>query len=225
VTVAPAALFDVEGLRGRSAPTLGVPALSVARVVLGSTQAIGDVDVVAIGRDGLEVRRRRGGGGAVLLRPGDCWVELWLPTAPATVARHDVRADAYRVGTWWQRALSAFGVAADLHRGAVRSPAEGAVACFAGLGPGELSVAGRKLLGLSQWRAREGTLVSSVLAVRPPALLAAYLAEPSAVPRLDSATCLEELDGIPGAPDLAASFGEIAATELDRLDLDDRPFH
>jgi hypothetical protein len=37
------------------------------------------------------------------------------------------------------------------------------VACFAGRGPGEIFVDGRKVVGVSQWRVREGAFVSTVL--------------------------------------------------------------
>ena len=159
-------------------------------MVLGSTQRAEDLEPRALARDGVAVRRRRGGGGAVLLRPEDCWVELWLP-ATSPLERGDVRSTAYRVGEWWEVALAGLGVTAEAHRGALRDADQGAVACFAGLGPGELTVRGRKLVGLSQWRSREGALVSSVLAARPPFELAAYLAAgDTAVPNLELATSL-----------------------------------
>src|SRR4029077_11495574 len=120
------------------------------------------------------LRRRRGGGGAVLLRPGDCWVELWLPAASHPAAG-DLRSTAYEVGGWWQVVLEGVGVATALHHGAVRDADQGAVACFAGLGPGELTVRGDKLVGLSQWRSRHGALVSTVACLDAPHDLHRYL--------------------------------------------------
>jgi len=192
VSEAPAALFDVGRLRALEAPTIGVLRVDEPLVVLGSTQHVEDLDHRRLEDDGIAVRRRRGGGGAVLLRPEDCWIELWLP-ASTDGERHDVRATAYRVGEWWGVALGGLGLDGSVHRGAVLRAAQGAVACFAGLGPGELTVGGRKLVGLSQWRSREGALVSSVLAARPPADLARYLAGTAATaPELRLATSLEE---------------------------------
>ena len=133
----------------------------------------------------------------MLLRPEDCWVELWLP-ATSPLERGDVRVDGLpggRVVGRWRSPASAS--TAEAHRGALRDADQGAVACFAGLGPGELTVRGRKLVGLSQWRSREGALVSSVLAARPPVELAAYLAAgDTAVPKLELATSLTE--ALPG---------------------------
>ncbi len=49
--------------------------------------------------------------------------------------------------------------------------------CFAGRGPGEVFAGDRKLVGLSQWRGREGALFSSCLYMRwDPGPLAALLA-------------------------------------------------
>jgi hypothetical protein len=42
----------------------------------------------------------------------------------------------------------------------------GELVCFAGRGPGEVFVGDRKLVGLSQWRSREGALFSSCAYVR-----------------------------------------------------------
>jgi hypothetical protein len=223
VTEAPAALLDVDRIRALAVPTLGVLRAS-PMVVLGSTQRLEDLDAAALARDGLTVRRRRGGGGAVLLRPPDCWIELWLP-ATSSAERGDVRSTAYRVGEWWQVALRSLGVACDVHRGAVDGAAQGAVACFAGLGPGELSTEGRKLVGLSQWRAREGALVSSVLAARRPSDLTAYLSSDAPpTPSLALATCLDE--ALPGvaADDVAAAFAVTVQHEVSALAVADAPF-
>jgi lipoate-protein ligase A len=196
VTTAPRALFDPEPLRTLDRPTLVRPAHARWVVVLGSSQPLGDLDLVALERDGIGLRRRRGGGGAVLLHPEDLWYELWLPRSDADPV--DVRAAACRMGERWLECIAAFGLAGEVHRGGVDHPAQGAIACFASIGPGEVTVAGSKLVGISQWRVRQGSLLSSVLAVRPPDELSGYLTR--AVPRLGSAahvpTALapEELD-------------------------------
>ncbi len=218
------ALFDVDALRTLRAPTVGVLRPSATTVVLGSTQHAEDLDDHAMARDGVSVRRRRGGGGAVLLRPDDCWIELWLP-ATSAAERGDVRSTAYRAGGWWKVALADLGVSAVPHHGGLLDADQGAVACFAGLGPGELTVDGRKLVGLSQWRAHEGALVSSILSARPPEDLAAYLRRGSAqVPRLTVATCLDEaLPGV-GADQVADAFSSAVRVALPRLDAEPRTF-
>ena len=221
---APPALFDVGAIRSRTNPTLGVLARDNTLVVLGSTQRVEDLDLVAIARDNVAVRRRRGGGGAVLLRPEDCWVELWLP-APTPFEGPNLHSTARQVGEWWAVALDRLGVHCDVHRGAMRNRAEGAIACFAGLGPGELTTAGRKLVGLSQWRVREGALVSSVIPASPPSDLNGYLANGVApVPGLASASCLyEALHGVSSAS-VAAAFTSVLVDALDGLHACNDPF-
>ncbi|HEV3329018.1 MAG TPA: hypothetical protein VGZ33_06435 [Acidimicrobiales bacterium] len=224
MTEAPPPLFDVEVVRSLTVPTVGTMVPSAPTVVLGSTQHEADLDDRAIIRDGVSVRRRRGGGGAVLLRPDDCWVELWLPATSPT-ERGDVRSTAYRVGGWWEVALAGLGVSAETHRGGLRDAEQGAVACFAGLGPGELTVAGRKLVGLSQWRGRQGALVSSVVTARLPGELSTYLTSGAArVPQLKLATCLDEvLPGV-GAERVADAFCRAVFASLPMLRQETRPF-
>jgi lipoate-protein ligase A len=207
-------LFDVGATRVLTAPTIGTPHHDRTLVVLGSTQPASDLDPEAVARVGASLRRRRGGGGAVLLEPDDGWIELWLP-APA--ADGDLRATAERVGGWWEDALRPFGLRTARHRGAVQDADQGAVACFAGLGPGEVTVDGRKLVGLSQWRAREGALVSSVLARRSPDRLATLLGTTVAVPRLAEATCLDDLLAGVTTDAVVASFTTVVRGALPSL--------
>jgi hypothetical protein len=214
VTDGTAPLFDVDLLRAQTTAVLGVRGVVATTVVIGSRQPVSDLDDGIVSRAGVPVRRRRGGGGAVLLAPQDCWIELWLPAGGSSF-RDDVRATACLVGECWQSVLGSFGIHAEIHRSAVLRADEGSVACFAGLGPGELTVQGRKLLGLSQWRSREGALVSSVIPSRSPASLRPYLAQTAPrVPALDLATSLDEvLEGVTGA-ELARAFAVHAATVL-----------
>jgi lipoate-protein ligase A len=223
VTARPASLFDVESLRKLEHTTLGVLRRDDPVVVLGARQSTRDLHDVALHRDGVGIRRRHGGGGAVLLRPADRWVELWLRGAPAR--DHDVRSSAYLVGDWWRTALAAHGVDAVMHRGVVVDARQGAIACFAGVGPGELTVNGRKVLGISQWRVREGALVSSVLAVEDPGDLCLYLS-PAApkVPGLRGAASI--LSVVPGlaVDDVLTTFVEVVTTSGATIAVDEQPF-
>ena len=129
-------------------------------LVLGSTQPAADVDAVRAAAAGFEVARRRSGGGAVLLRPDDhVWVDLVVP-AGDPLADPDVERATWWVGDAWIRALGLDGGgpggAAVVHRSGVSDRSAGRVACFAALGPGELSIDGRKVLGVSQRRTRDG---------------------------------------------------------------------
>jgi lipoate---protein ligase len=206
VTASPSALFDADPLRTHTSPLVGVVAHAEMMVVLGSTQRAQDLDHDAIRRDGVALRRRHGGGGAVLLHPEDAWIELWLPRGRDEPI--DVRATARRAGRWWQAAIaSTTTLEVRVHDGPLLHAAQGAIACFAAIGPGEVTVGGAKLVGLSQWRVREGTLVSMVLAARPSHELAAYLAgDRLAVSFLDDATSLAALGDAVTADELATAF-------------------
>ena len=74
----------------------------------------------------------------------------------------DVSAAAEWVGAWWVDALARQGQSGfEVHAGRSFPGEFGDLVCFAGRGPGEVFHGGRKVVGLSQWRAREGALFSS----------------------------------------------------------------
>jgi lipoate-protein ligase A len=128
-------------------------------IVVGSTQDVAStVDEVACAAAGVEVVRRRSGGGAVLLVPGEVeWIDVLItPGAPGWAS--DVHAPMIWLGEQLAaviRELTACGPDdVSINRaGMIRSPWS-ALVCFDGLGPGEVSVDGRKLIGLSQRRTR-----------------------------------------------------------------------
>lgn len=127
-------------------------------LVLGSAQRDDVVDIERSRAAGVEVVRRRSGGGAVLLEPGGTvWVDVELPADDERWV-DDVGRAAWWVGEAWSSTLTALGVA-DLavHRGPLERRAWGELVCFAGLGPGEVTWAGAKVVGLSQRRTRDGT--------------------------------------------------------------------
>ena len=131
-------------------------------LVLGSTQPTELVGRDAMRERGVELARRRGGGGAVYLEPGDqLWVDAWIPRDDPLWLL-DVSVAAEWVGAWWMTALAALGQHGfDVHTGRSVPGELGELVCFAGRGPGEVFHGARKVVGLSQWRAREGALFSS----------------------------------------------------------------
>lgn len=155
----------MDGFRRSPGRVLVVRRPAVRAVVVGSSQDPSVLDAAAVAALGLTVLRRRSGGGVVLLEPGETlWVDSWVPRGDPLFS-DDVLRGAEWVGEWWARSATALGVGgAEIHRGActsLRWPWARSV-CFAGTAAGEVSVGGRKVVGVSQWRCRQGALFQSV---------------------------------------------------------------
>jgi lipoate-protein ligase A len=145
-------------------------------LVLGSRQ---DTKILHLDRSaaqGWDVVRRRSGGTLVHLVPGEVlWVDLLMAaTHPAFTT--DLRASMIWMGQQWAAVLSALSgplcltvsepdtLAAGptrsaeitVFQGAVERSAWADLLCFGGLGPGEVTLDGAKLVGLSQRRTRSG---------------------------------------------------------------------
>lgn len=128
-------------------------------VVLGSTQPESSLDAERARSLGLEVARRRSGGGAVVVRPGAVlWITVDLP-AGDPLWHDDLGRSFLWLGEVWAAALAAAGAEApEVHRDAPVRTEWSPTLCFAGLGGGEVKVAGRKAVGLAQRRVREGAM-------------------------------------------------------------------
>lgn len=97
--------------------------------------------------------QRPTGGGAVLVSPGDpLWVDVVVPRGDALWCDDVGRA------FWWLGEAWASVVDGTAHRGPLVRTRWSAEVCFAGLGPGEVTIGGRKAVGLAQRRTREGAL-------------------------------------------------------------------
>lgn len=180
-------------------------------VVLGSTQI---PTMVKAGAGGLDVARRPSGGGAVLVEPGRVvWADVVVP-AGDPLWRPDVGRAAWWLGEAWVAALDALGVGGGVvHRGGLVRSTWSSWVCFAGLGPGEVTVGGRKVVGISQRRTREGALFQcAVPLVWDPAPLLAALAL-SPVEREAAAAAL--MGGV--RPLSSRSAGEVEAAFLASL--------
>ena len=170
-----AALFavDLDEPATRSVSVLEVdgPAL-----ILGSTQPEDHVDARALAAAGVALVRRRSGGGAVLLVPGQAlWIDVVVPRDDP-LWDDDVGRAGLWLGAAWAAALGEVGLAATVHRGALLSTRWSPYACFAGMGPGEVSVGGRKVVGISQRRSRAGARFQCVVLRRwDPASLVSLL--------------------------------------------------
>ena len=177
-------------------------------VVLGSTQS---PEAVVPGQPAL---RRRSGGGAVLVEPGGLvWVDVLVPAGDPLWAPDVGRAFAW-LGRTWAEALGDVGVReARVHDGPLVTTPWSRLVCFAGLGPGEVTVGGAKVVGLCQRRARAGALFqcAALLDWRPERLLDRLVlpADQRERAAAELAGVARPLDGV--APDaLLAAF-------LDRL--------
>jgi lipoate-protein ligase A len=172
-------------------------------LVLGSTQPDASVDREACRRAGVDVVRRRSGGGAVLLVPGEVlWVDVIVP-AGDRLWSDDIGRAAHWLGDAWGAALVACGVSgATVHPGRMVRAPWSAVVCFAGLGPGEVTIDGRKVVGISQRRTRAAARFQCAAALAwDPGALVALLAPP----RPTAAELADVAAGVPVPPDALAS--------------------
>jgi lipoate-protein ligase A len=143
-----------------------VHAITHTTLVLGSRQTIDVVDRAAVAATGAMVTTRRSGGGAVLLEPGNAlWIDVFM-SRDDVLWDDDVGRAAWWLGDAWARAI---GADTEVHRGGMERSEWSDLVCFAGRGPGEVtlapSAAGQhspKLVGISQRRTADGALFQSV---------------------------------------------------------------
>lgn len=197
--------LDLEGPARRA---LWVHEVDAPTLVLGSTQPAAVVDPEAASAASVTVVRRRSGGGAVLVEPGGVvWVDVILP-AGDPLWDDDVARATHWVGEAWAGALADCDQPAEVHR---RGPAETAwsrLVCFGGLGPGEVTLAGRKVVGIAQRRTRAGARFQCAALLRwaPGDLLALLALSPGerAAAGRDLAQVAGPTDA--GAADLLVAF-------------------
>lgn len=189
------ALHDLavsEPLDGR---TVIVQEAVAPALVLGSAQDDRMVDRLRLETAGIELARRRSGGGAVLLRPGDhVWVDL-LIGSDDPLWELDVERAAWWVGEAWTAALGlGERTGVEIHRHGLSDRGAGRIACFAAVGPGEVTVDGRKALGISQRRTRLGARFQCI-AYRDwqPLLLASLMRADAPIPTAVSDALLERV--------------------------------
>ncbi len=214
----PSDWFDVERHRRSARRRVVVRTPGTDALVLGSTQPPSVVDRARAEAAGVAIVRRRSGGGAVRVGPRDpLWVDVWLPRGDP-LWDDDVLAAAGWVGEWWFSALEAAGArGVSVHHGPSVRDRWSPVACFAGMGPGEVEAEGRKVVGVSQWRSRHGALFQTCAYRRFDPRPLVDLLDPAAAPPggWDALAAHLEASSV-GTDDVAGpSFG--AASLLDRL--------
>ncbi|MEO5679891.1 MAG: hypothetical protein ABIS47_09510 [Acidimicrobiales bacterium] len=136
-------------------------------LVLGSAQVAGGLDLEAAAAQRVEVARRRSGGGAVLVWPGHLvWLDVCLPRGD-DLWDDDVGRSCRWLGDAVAGALRQLGAAGvHAHPGAYEPSAWSHQVCFAGRAPGEVVADdGRKLVGVSQRRTRQGAVFQVAVAL------------------------------------------------------------
>jgi lipoate-protein ligase A len=158
----PGGLLDVERFRPIERRSVVVRRVEQPLLVLGSSQKLAVVEHRVAARRGITVARRRSGGGAVLVGAGDpLWVDVWIPRDDPLWVDDVIRAAGW-LGDHWAASLDRIGVdGVEVRAGRSRPAPWSPLVCFAGVGPGEVLVGGRKVVGISQWRSREGALFHS----------------------------------------------------------------
>jgi lipoate-protein ligase A len=154
------ALFDADAIRGIGRRTAFIRRVDRSTLVLGSTQDAGIVDMAAVAARGVELARRRSGGGAVLVQPDRAvWVDTWVPRDDP-LWNDDVAQSGAWVGRWWAESLGTADL--EVHGGPPIRSQWSDLICFAGVAAGEVRHRGRKVVGVAQWRGREGSMCHSL---------------------------------------------------------------
>jgi lipoate-protein ligase A len=133
-------------------------------VVLGSSQQEKSIDTDALIKNDYDVVKRRTGGGAVLVDGTALWIDVTLPRSHRWWD-DDVSKSMLWLGQAWAAVLSELSPSNtfEVHRGAMVRTSLSNDICFAGLAPGEVTVNGKKIVGISQRRSREGARFQCVM--------------------------------------------------------------
>jgi lipoate-protein ligase A len=99
---------------------------------------------------------RKSGGGAVFLEPDEVlWVDFVIPREDPLWC-NDIGQSSVWLGELWAGAMKEIGVQGTVHYEEIRKNKLSSLICFAGLATGEVTVSGKKTIGISQRRTREG---------------------------------------------------------------------
>ena len=187
-------------------------------MVIGIGQKLSDLDVAACQDAGLAIYRRAAGGTAVLAGPDLLSLDVILPPGHP-LAGQDIVEAYHWYGDLWAKTLQSFGLAAH-----IVSPAEAHAprtrsflaqaerqeqlvreSCYGAVSPYEITIQGRKVLGLDQVRRKVGFLFQGGLLLRWDAeRIASLLAAPA-----DERPMLAE-----GLRDRAAGIDELLGRDI-----------
>lgn len=182
-------------------------------IAMGSSQQPDQFDEQRLAADHIALASRRSGGGAVFIDPAaTVWIDVVGPRT-SWLWSPDLAKNFVAVGRLWQQALAEVGVEAELWNQAGERTTASSLACWAGLGWGELHLAGTKVVGLSQRRTRWGVRVQCMAVLDDSAArVADYFAD-----RSDRSAVAEALAG----SERNTASGPLSAG-VDRRDLEAR---
>lgn len=158
----------LAGLAQHTCPALRWYTTPIPALVLGTGQQPDAADRAACAAAGISIHRRSSGGTAVLMTAEFVMLDIVLPTShPFYIS--DVTKSYRWLGNVWVAALDLLGLSAQiLPIAEARADAQALDhltrrACFGGRSPYEVLVSGRKLVGFSQVRRRQGALLQAGL--------------------------------------------------------------
>jgi lipoate-protein ligase A len=179
------AMLEGVAASGRAALRWAVTAPTA--LYLGASQKAPAVDAAACRAAGIAAYQRAAGGTAVLGDAGLLGLDVALPR-DHPLWQSDLTRSYRWLGEVWALALQSLGVPVEVvgveeARADARDNSEEArlarLACFGGLSPFEVTLGGRKVVGMAQVRRRAGALLQSAVLTRwNPADLGALLAVP-----------------------------------------------
>jgi lipoate-protein ligase A len=146
---------------GTSPLTLRFYAWSPPCLSLGRSQRIAEVDLAACRAAGIDVVRRPTGGRSILHTDELTYSVSLLQTDPR--ARGGIVEGYRRLSEGLLAGLHRLGVDANQAAGQRTPGSEATAVCFESPSDYEITVAGRKLVGSAQWRARGGVLQHGTL--------------------------------------------------------------
>lgn len=158
-------LDDVERA---GSPVLAWSTVESPALVLGRAAHEPALDWREVERQGVGVHRRASGGGAVRWDEGLLGLDVALPPEHPRVSRDVVETYAW-LGEAFALGLSDLGlddvqvVSVAVARAQPKPEGLLALACYGSLSPYEVTITGRKVLGLSQVRRKHGTLLQAGL--------------------------------------------------------------
>ena len=140
-------------------PTARIVDVTRSALVLGSSQHFDLANIPALESLDAELVVRRSGGGAVFLSPmGQLWVDIAIPRSDPLFVE-DVGKSFFVIGEIFLKLLSRLGCNdLKMHTGKMIGGDLARAVCFAGLGPGEITFEGAKVVGISQRRTAQGAV-------------------------------------------------------------------